>query len=101
MEFERNFIKTAVCELRFPTLLEFETKPPTQLQKVLRKEYPLYEPVESVSMTPGPVEKEIKYLFRSRKKDWLVSFKTYAIALETRHYTNFEEFAGRLETLLA
>ena len=101
VEFDRNFIQTAVCELRFPTLLEFETKPPTQLQKELRKDYPLYEPVQSVSLGPNDVEKEVKYLFRSKKRDWLVSFRTFAIALETSHYTNFEEFSGRLESLLA
>ena len=45
VEFERNFIKAAVCELRFPTLLEFrKTKPPVQLQRELQKEYPYYEP---------------------------------------------------------
>jgi uncharacterized protein (TIGR04255 family) len=101
VEFERNFIKTAVCELRFPTLLEFETKPPVQLQKELRKEYPYYEPAQSVSVGPGVVDRETRYLFRSRKKDWSVAFKASAIALETTHYTNFEEFSQRLENLFA
>jgi uncharacterized protein (TIGR04255 family) len=99
-EFERNFIKTAVCELRFPTLLEYETKPPTQLQKELRKEFPHYERAQVNLVGPGAVENEIRYLFRSKKKDWVVSFKAFAVALETSHYTNFEEFAGRLERLL-
>ena len=101
VEFERNFIKTTVCELRFPTLLEFETKPPVQLQKELRKDYPYYEPGQSVSVGPGVVDRETRYLFKSRKKDWAVSFKASAIALETTHYTNFAEFSQRLETLFA
>lgn len=101
MVFERNFIKTAVCELRFPTLLEFETKPPVQLQKELRKDYPLYEPQESVSVGPGSIGHETRYLFKSRKREWTVSFRASAIALETRDYTSFEEFLTRLETLLA
>jgi uncharacterized protein (TIGR04255 family) len=101
VEFERNFIKTAVCELRFPTLLEFETKPPVQLQKELRKEYPYYEPAQSVSVGPGGVDRETRYLFKSRKKDWTVAFKASAIALETIHYINFAEFSQRLEKLFA
>lgn len=100
VEFERNFIKAVVCELRFPTLLEFETKPPVQLQRELRRDYPHYEPTQSVSVGPGAVGHEIRYLFRSRKKDWTVSFRASAIALETANYTNFEEFAARLDSLL-
>jgi uncharacterized protein (TIGR04255 family) len=98
--FERNFIKTAVCELRFPTLLEFETQPPVQLQKGLRKDYPYYEPGEMVDVGPGAVNRETRYLFKSRKKDWTVSFKSSAIALETTRYTNFEEFLTRFQRLL-
>lgn len=101
VEFERNFIKAAVCELRFPTLLEFETKPPVQLQKALRKDYPYYEPAQSVSVGPGVVNRETSYLFKARKKDWTVSFKASAIALETSRYSNFEEFSERLENLFA
>ena len=101
VEFERNFIKTTVCELRFPTLLEFETKPPVQLQKALRKDYPHYEPAQGVSVSPAVVDRETRYLFKSRKKDWTVSFKASAIALETSRYTNFEEFSQRLENLFA
>lgn len=98
--FERNFIKTAVCELRFPTLLEFETKPPIQLQKALRKEYPHYEPQQAVSVSPDAVNRETRYLFKSKKKVWTVSFKASAIALETSSYTNFEEFLVRFEWLV-
>jgi len=100
VEFERNFIKAAVCELRFPTLLEFETKPPVQLQRELRRDYPHYEPEQSVSVGAGAVGREIRYLFKSRKKDWTVSFRASAIALETTSYTNFEEFSERLKDLL-
>lgn len=101
VEFETNFIKTAVCELRFPTLLEFETKPPIQLQKELRKEYPIYEPQREVGIGPGAIENTMRYLFKSKEKEWTVSFKASAIAIETTRYTNFEEFEARLKNLLA
>lgn len=62
--FENNFIKTAVCELRFPALLEFETKPPVQLQKELRKDFPHYERLQSVNLSDLQ-EKEVKHLLKS------------------------------------
>ena len=97
--FEKNFIKTAVCELRFPALLEFETKPPIQLQKELRREFPHYERQQSVSL--GDVQdKEARYLFRSRKGEWLVSFKASAISIETSRYTHFAEFFAQIQTVV-
>jgi uncharacterized protein (TIGR04255 family) len=99
--FERNFIKTAVCELRFPTLLEYETEPPRKLQKELRKDYPLYDEVQAVSVGPDTVGRERRYLFKSRDGKWIASFKSFAIALETSHYTEFDDFAERLNRLLA
>ncbi len=100
VEYEKNFIATAVCELRFPALLEFETKSPSQLQKELRKEFPNYERRQSVSLGAGDPVKEIKHLFKSRKSEWTVSFRTWAIAIETNRYTSFEEFGSRLKNLL-
>lgn len=100
VQYERNFITTAVCELRFPTLLEFETSPPVQLQKELRKDYPYYEPTQAVDVAPNTVEREVRYLFKSRKRDWIVSFKSYAIALETTRYTSFDDFFARFQRLL-
>lgn len=96
--FQKNFIKTAVCELRFPALLEFETKPPVQLQKELRKEFPNYQRQQAVALDGQ--EKEIRHLLRSRKGNWLVSFKASSIALETSSYTDFDEFFVQLEAVI-
>ena len=98
VRFEKNFIKTAVCELRFPALLELEASPPVQLQKALKKDFPHYERQQSVGLTN--LEKEVRHLLRSKKGDWLVSIKSSSIALETNHYTNFEEFSAQLEMLI-
>ncbi|MEX0806135.1 MAG: TIGR04255 family protein [Candidatus Binatia bacterium] len=99
VHFKKNFIKTAVCELRFPALLEFETNPPTLLQKELRKDFPHYERQQSIRIDQ-PTEKEYKHLLRSKKGDWLVSFKSTSIALETGRYTHFENFLEQLELVL-
>lgn len=97
MEYSRNFISTAVCELRFPTLLEFEAAPPIGIQKALRKRFPDYRPSRDVSLGPDSVDQKFSHRFLSKKGDWLVSFKSSAIALETETYTNFEDFAGKLD----
>lgn len=95
--FQRNFIKTAVCELRFPALLEYETKAPVELQKKLRKEYPHYELHQT--LTPG-MQQETRHLFRSKDQHWVISFKSSSIAIETSRYTNYEELEKQLEFLL-
>jgi len=97
--FEKNFIKTAVCELRFPALLEFETRPPVELQRELRKDFPHYERQQQ----PVPFnesETEVVHRLRSKKGDWLISFKPSSIALQTSRYTHFEEFRAQLETVI-
>ncbi len=98
-QFEKNFIKTAVCEFRFPALLEFETKPPVQLQKELRKDFPHYERQQSVSLN-DPADREVKHLFKSKKGDWTVSFRSSAIAIETSRYTHFEDFHRQVQVVL-
>lgn len=100
VEYEKNFIAQAVCELRFPALLEFETATPVQLQKQLRKNFPLYERQEGVSIGLDIAKRENKHVFRSRKGDLIVSFKSSAISLETTRYKNFQEFKSQLELLL-
>lgn len=98
-QFEKNFIKTAVCEFRFPALLEFETKPPVQLQKELRKDLPHYDRQQSVSLN-DPADREVKHLFKSKKGDWIVSFRSSAIAIETSRYTHFEDFQQQVQLVL-
>ncbi len=100
--FSRNVIQLATCELRFPVVLEFESKPPIKLQAALRKDYPRYDKNISVTFRPGskePIE-EIRHFFRSKKKNWTVSFRPFSIALETDSYTNFEEFKSRLLSIV-
>ncbi len=101
VRYTRNFIKTAVCELRFPTLLELESSPPRAFQRLIRKDYPFYEPrvIESGSGNDG-MEREHHYLFRSKDQHWTVVVKSFALALETSKYTEFGDFAARLKEVL-
>jgi uncharacterized protein (TIGR04255 family) len=101
VQYEENYISTAVCELKFPTLLEYEEKKPIPLATLLRKDYPHYQPERGVNIAPGVVEKDvIKHVFLSKRRDWVVSFNSSALSLETSKYTRFEEFSSRLRKLI-
>ena len=99
--FKQNFIKTAVCELRFPTLLELEVRPPHAFQARIRKIYPFYEAqvIEQVGAS-DPILHEQSYIFRSKDRHWTVTVKSSSIALETAKYESFEHFFERFSQLM-
>ena len=101
VKYKSNFIKTAVCELRFPTLLELESKPPKDFQAKIRKLYPFYEP--EVMQRFGDSEgdsNEHRYLFRSKDRHWTITVKSFALAIETSRYVDFEDFFARFKLVL-
>lgn len=101
VEYERNFIQLAVCELKFPTVLEFETECPRDFQKALRKEYPHLEQGTRIELLPaGGRSGEKRYIFRSMDRDWSVTLRSSAVALETAAYRNFEDFLLRLQKVV-
>ena len=101
VQYERDYITTAVCELKFPTLLEYEEKKPIPLATLLRKDYPHYQLERGVNIAPGLVEKDlVKHVFLSKKRDWVVSFNSSSLSLETKDYTRFEDFSARLTRLI-
>lgn len=67
VRYKSNFIKTAVCELRFPTILELDRRAPSEFQAKVRKHYPFYEGQVIEQMgAPEEILKERRYLFRSK-----------------------------------
>lgn len=101
VKYERNLIRLAVCELRFPTVLELETRSPVEVQAALRREYPRYTPNTVTTFNPPQeVVREKHHLFSSRDQNWTVTFKASALALECRRYESFEQFAERLDRVL-
>ena len=96
--FEQNFVKKAVCELRYPVLLQLDASSVSAGYKVLRKEYPNFERGNRVSIGPGAmsVEGEPVFSFKSRDKHWQLSIKSAAMSIDTDSYGQFEELAGRV-----
>jgi uncharacterized protein (TIGR04255 family) len=99
--YARNFIRQAVCELRFPTLFEIDDqKPPTAFWKVVRKDFPIHDVLSNVNVGPGSLAKATAHQFRSKQSRWTVVLRTSAITLETSRYDSFEEFMQQLRTVV-
>lgn len=99
--YERNFLRSVVCELRFPTLLELETQPPVAFQKALRTAYPLYEKARSMTFqAAGAIAQGVVYSLRSRNRRWVVSLRPSSLALTTEHYAGFDEFESRVNDVV-
>lgn len=99
--FSRNFIRLAVCELRFPTLFELESeRPPLRFAKALRKEYPSYDLQKDVNLHAAGLAQATAHVFRSKNRRWTVSLRAAALSLETSHYDAFQEFESRLAIVL-
>jgi uncharacterized protein (TIGR04255 family) len=101
--FKRNFLRQAVCELRFPTLMELgEQRPPASFVKALRKDYPHLElnnefmlGVGANNNTPNNV-----HIFRSAKLNWSITLKQSALTIETTAYAGYEGFRERIKKVI-
>lgn len=99
--YAKNFIRQAVCELRFPTLYELEgDRPPASFSKALRASYPIQEMGETLRMGGSQVSRSNVHVFKSKKKHWSVTLRASSVTLETANYTSYDEFKTRLAELL-
>jgi uncharacterized protein (TIGR04255 family) len=101
-EYKRNLIKTAVCELRYPVLLELEETAPVKFQTAIRRDYPRYERRTNFKFHIGMEHtREPEYHFTSVNKKWTVRVTTSAVSLETDNYSGFTEFMKRIKGIVA
>jgi uncharacterized protein (TIGR04255 family) len=102
--YKRNFLGQAVCELRFPTLLELgDPKPPASLVAALRKEYPHLELANEVTLGVGggvPGSNNA-HIFRSKKFNWTISLKQSALSIETTAYSDYDHLKARVLPVVA
>jgi uncharacterized protein (TIGR04255 family) len=97
--YKRNFLKQAVCEFRFPTLMELgEQRPPSSFVKALRKSYPHLELNNEVvlGLGAGNAGSSNAHIFRSVKLNWSVSLRQNALTIETNFYSDFNNFRERV-----
>ena len=101
--YPRNFIRQAVCELRFPTLMSLgASRPPEKFIAALRKRFPLTESANEVTLSAS--ESELSghvHILKSTKGTWSVTLKQSSVALEAFRYTTYAEFRARAHEVLA
>ncbi len=110
--YARSPLVEVICQLRFPAILSIGAKEPAEFQEAIRGEYPRYAarqeyPMPKVSgagtptpnLQPGvPVT---NYNFISQDGKWKINLTNNFIALSTVGYTQWEDFAKRLDFILA
>lgn len=98
VEFEHNFIRTAVCELRFPTLVEFQEGELVDFQRRLRKEFPIVD----AGLNLGPSHEGLTpvKLMRSKDKRWTLALRASSLGIETSRYLSFMDVTERVTRTL-
>ena len=96
-----------ICQLRFPEILKIDVSEPADFQERIRRDYPQYEkkieqlPPQMVNGKPVPQGTVNNYQFISEDSQWKVSLTKGFVALSTHGYLRWEEFAKRLDRVLA
>ncbi len=110
-QYRKNQLLEVICQLRFPTILSISAHEPADFQDAIRDEFPKYQrleerPAPKLSGGPGNFRVEenkpvINYQFLSADGKWKVNLTNSFIALATPGYTNWEDFAAKLDKILA
>jgi len=107
--YNNNPLEQVICQLRFPPILRIDTELPARFQEAIRHEYPLFEEKhEGVAEIPAELAEQLpadflrlpgigsmdrkSYQFRTLDEQWALSLTRDFIALDTSHYTRWEEF---------
>lgn len=101
-----------ICQLRFPTILSIGSTDPAQFQEAVREQFPRYvarqeqQPPKLVNPNTPQAKLEpqppiTNYNFISTDGLWKVNLTKDFIALSTLRYTTWEDFAQKLDKVLA
>jgi len=99
-----NPLQEVICQIRFPRVLEIESRLPVDFQKTVAQRYPLLETREAVriEISKGETtERAVVYEFGSTDHRWKLSLASDFIAISTQDYIRWEEFRDHLATSLA
>ncbi len=109
--YSANQLADVICQLRFPEILSIAANLPVDFQDAIRDAYPNYSakletPAPKLTGAPGNFTLEnqpgIKnYQFTSQDGEWRINLTSRFISLTCSKYSCWEEFAKRLDQLLA
>lgn len=111
--YEKNPLDEVICQLRFPTILKIDSQEPAAFQEAIRKEYPVFEEPQALSVERGaqPIPPEVLramglnarpvYKFKSADDRWAVALARDFVALTDGDYETWEAFKEHLEAPLS
>ncbi len=109
--YRKRQLVEVICQLRFPTILSISAREPAEFQEGIRQDFPQYkrlqeQPGPKVTGGPGNFRLEeaqsvTNYQFLSEDGRWKVNLTNNFIALATPAYTQWEDFAAKLDLVLA
>jgi len=96
-----------ICQLRFPAILKINADDPVDFQEQLRQKYPRYSARQeqpqgqTVNGQPSQLPPILNHTFISEDGTWKVNLTKDFIALSSVRYTTWEDFAAKLDEVLA
>lgn len=109
--YHHNCLADVICQLRFPEILKIEANAPVDFQEAVRASFPKYTLRKDAASprltgTPGNMRLENppttnNYQFSSADGVWRINLTSKFISLSCSRYTRWEDFAKRLDLLLA
>jgi uncharacterized protein (TIGR04255 family) len=104
VRFERNTIRQAFRELRFPTLPDLANDAPRAFVMAIRRAFPHYE--RRMDLKMGITDKGMEQIpqathrFVSNDRAWVTWLRTSSFGVETRAYTDFTDFLSRVAQVI-
>ncbi len=104
---EKNQLLEVICQLRYFDILKIDAADPVGFQEAVRADYPQYLkkaeqlPPRIVNGKPVAQPPVNNHQFIAADGQWKISMTKGFIALSTHGYTRWEEFARRLDLVLA
>ena len=109
--YRNSSLGEVICQLRFPEILKIGAEVPADFQEAIPSEFPRYSsrmesPAPRISGTPGNLSLQnqpqtINYQFVSEDGVWRVNLTSRFISLACNRYTQWEDFAKKLDRPLA
>ena len=110
--YQKNPLTEVICQLRFPPILRIDAEAPAAFQEKVRQQYPLYQEAIQQDVLLPQLPKQIAqrlseelgarklgtaHDFLSAEGEWTVGLTRDFLALSTRVYERWEQFAEHLE----
>ena len=99
---QKNQLGEVICQFRYPELLTISANSPVEFQEAIRADYPQYQKkLETPAGSTQKTEPTVNHQFASADGGWRVNLTGRFLSVYTGHYTDWDDFAGRLDAVLA